>query len=48
MTGPRFFATMAGGWRFKTTDGGALATWKLAPPAERIGARVLAAVRPAA
>ena len=50
VTGPWFFATLAGGWRFKPADGGTLATWKysfacrpawLAPLAERIGARVL-------
>ncbi|WP_156253818.1 SRPBCC family protein [Pseudactinotalea terrae] len=50
VTGPWFFAALAGGWRFKASDGGTLATWKysfrcrpawLAPLAERIGARVL-------
>lgn len=50
VTGPWFFANLAGGWRFKPADGGTLATWKysfacrpawLAPLAERIGARVL-------
>lgn len=50
VTGPWFFTTLAGGWRFKATEGGTLATWKysfrcrpawLAPLAERIGARVL-------
>ncbi|WP_420112923.1 SRPBCC family protein [Pseudactinotalea sp.] len=50
VTGPWFFTSMAGGWRFKATEGGTLATWKynfscrpawLAPLAERIGAWVL-------
>lgn len=50
VTGPWFFTQMAGGWRFKTTDGETLATWKysfacrpawLAPLAERIGIWVL-------
>lgn len=51
VTGPWFFNSMAGGWRFKPTDGGVtLATWKynfscrpawLAPIAERIGSWVL-------
>lgn len=51
VTGPWFFASLAGGWRFKAApDGGTLATWKysfrcrpawLAPVAERVGAWVL-------
>lgn len=50
VTGPWFFTNLAGGWRFKATDGGTLATWKygfacrpvwLAPVAEWIGTRIL-------
>lgn len=50
VTGPWFFANLAGGWRFKAVDGGTRATWKysftcrprwLAPIAERIGGWIL-------
>lgn len=51
VSGPWFFASLAGGWRFKPApDGGTLATWKysfrcrpawLAPVAERLGGWVL-------
>lgn len=50
VTGPWFFTSLAGGWRFKPADGGTLATWKysfscrpawLAPLAERVGTWVL-------
>ena len=51
LTGPWFFTSFAGGWRFAPEPGGGtLATWRysfrckpvwLAPIAERIGARIL-------